>query len=43
MSPNEVTSNMIIALINQRFISTPEEVTSAYKEIFKAVTKPLDK
>ena len=41
MSPSEATSNMVIALINQKFIGTPEEVAIAYKEIFKAVTKPM--
>ena len=40
MSPNQITSNMVIALIEQRFVCSPAEVSEAYKEIYKAVTNP---
>ncbi len=40
MNTTEATSNIVIALIEQRFLCTPEEVSNAYKEIFNAVSKP---
>lgn len=42
MNEREATSNIIVAMINNKFISTAEEISSAYKEIFKAVYNPLD-
>lgn len=42
MSDTEATSNIIVAMINNKFVSTPEEIATAYKEIFKAVYKPLE-
>jgi hypothetical protein len=40
MDATEATSNIVIAMINSKFISTPEEISSAYKEIYKAVRYP---
>lgn len=41
MNPTEATSNIVVALINAKFISDPEEVAEAYKTIFEAVRNPL--
>lgn len=40
MNAVEATSNIIIAMINNKYLSTPEEISSAYKEIYKAVRYP---
>ena len=42
MNATEATSNIIIAMINNKFIANPEEISSAYKEIYKAVNCPTD-
>lgn len=42
MNATEATSNIVIAMITSKFISTPEEISSAYKEIYKAVRCPED-
>lgn len=43
MNDKEVTSNIIVAMINNKFIATSEDISTAYKEIFKAVYNPLEK
>lgn len=40
MGATEATSNIIIATINNKFISTPEEISEAYKSIFSAIRNP---
>lgn len=40
MSQTESTTNIIVAMINNHFICTPEDVSSAYKTIFDAVSHP---
>ena len=40
MQSTEATTNIIVAMINNRFISSPEEISKAYKEIYKAVKYP---
>lgn len=42
MNVTEATSNIIITMINNKYLSTPEEISSAYKEIYKAVNYPED-
>lgn len=41
MNSTEATSNIVVALINAKFISEPEEVAAAYKTIYEAVRNPL--
>ena len=40
MGKIEATTNIIIALINNHFISTPSEIVEAYKTIYKVVENP---
>ena len=40
MGKIEATTNMVIALINNHFVSTPEEVSEAYKTIAKTIENP---
>lgn len=40
MNATEAASNIVIAMINNKFISTSEEISTAYKEIYKAVRNP---
>ncbi len=40
MGKIEATTNMVIALINNRFIATPDDVVEAFKTIYKAVENP---
>ena len=40
MGSTESTTNMVVALINIKAITSPEQVAEAYKTIFKAVTNP---
>lgn len=40
MGKIEATTNIIIALINNHFISTPDEIVGAFKTIYEAVEKP---
>lgn len=42
MNEIEATSNIIVAMINNKFLSTSDEISIAYKEIFNAVYRPLD-
>lgn len=42
MDSTEATSNIIIALINNHFISSKDDIVTAYKEIYKAVRNPDD-
>lgn len=42
MTPTEATSNIIVAMINNKFINTPEEIAIVYKTIYQAVYSPLD-
>lgn len=42
MNETEATSNIVIAMINSKFISMPDEIAEAYKVIYKAVNNPLD-
>lgn len=42
MNATEATSNIIIAMINNKFIADSEEISSAYKTIYKAVNYPED-
>lgn len=42
MNETEATSNIIVAMINNKFISTPDEIATAYKIIFNAVLRPLE-
>lgn len=40
MNATEATSNIIVAMINNHFICSPEDVSNAYKIIFDAVNHP---
>lgn len=40
MNSTEATSNIIIAMINNKFICTPEDVVEAYKVIYPAIRHP---
>lgn len=40
MNATEATSNIIIAMVNSKFISTPDEVAEAYKTIYSVVRNP---
>lgn len=40
MNSTEATANIIIAMINNKYLATPEDVSKAYKEVFKAVRYP---
>lgn len=40
MNPTEHTTNIVIALINNHFISTPDDIVKAYKTIYNAVENP---
>lgn len=40
MNPTEATSNIIVAMINNHFICSPEDVNAAYKTIYDTVTHP---
>lgn len=42
MNATEATSNMVTALINNKFITTPNEVVQAYKDIYEIVRYPFD-
>lgn len=42
MNPTENASNIIIAMINNNYIATPEQVSEAYKVIYSAIVNPLD-
>lgn len=39
MDATEATSNIIVAMINNHFLNTPDEVSDAYKVIYKAIRK----
>ena len=43
MNPSQHTTDIIVAMINNKFISTNDEIATAYKEIYKAVYEPLEK
>ena len=40
MGKIEATTNIVIALINNHFVSIPEEVSEAYKTISKTIGNP---
>ncbi len=40
MGKIESTTNIVIALINNHFISTPDQIVEAFKTIYKAVENP---
>lgn len=40
MNSIEATSNIIIALINNRFINSPDDIVEAYQKIHKVVRHP---
>lgn len=40
MNHTEATSNIIVAMINNHYINNPEDVSTAYKIIFEAVSNP---
>lgn len=40
MGKIEATTNMVIALVNNHFISTPDEIVETFKTIYKAVDNP---
>lgn len=42
MDTKECVTNIIVAMINNNCIGTVEQVSEAYKTIFKTVYKPLD-
>lgn len=42
MNATEATANLIVAMINNKFISTSEEIAEAYKIIYKSVRTPYD-
>ena len=42
MNSIEATSNIIISMINNHFISSPEDIVTAYKKIHEAVRHPED-
>ena len=42
MDRNEATTNMVVALINLKAITSPDEVAEAYKKIYKAVLNPTE-
>lgn len=37
MNSIEATANMVVALINNKFITNPDDVAQAYKTIYAAV------
>lgn len=40
MNPTEASSNIIVAMINNGYICTPEDIAEAYKIIYTAVNYP---
>lgn len=40
MNAAEVSCNIVVAMINNRFLATPEDISEAYKTIYKAVRFP---
>ena len=40
MGKIEATTNIVVALINNHFVSTPSDVVEAFKTIYKAVENP---
>jgi hypothetical protein len=40
MNPTEAATNIVTALINNKFITTPETASKAYKIIFETIVKP---
>ena len=40
MGKIESTTNIVIALINNHFISTPDQIVEAFKTIYKGVENP---
>ena len=42
MNSIEATSNIIISLINNRFISSPDDIVEAYQKIYKVIKNPND-
>lgn len=40
MGITEATTNIVIAMINIKAVTTPDEISQAYKEIYKAVRNP---
>ena len=40
MNPTEATSNIVIALINSKYVQHAKDVPALYKEIYKAVAQP---
>lgn len=42
MSPKDNATNIIIAMINNNYIATPEQVSEAYKVIYSTIVNPLD-
>lgn len=42
MNQTEATSNIIVAMINNHFISNPTDISAAYKIVFEAVSNPYN-
>lgn len=40
MQSIEASANIVIAMINNKFLSTPEEAAEAYKTIYNAISNP---
>lgn len=40
MNPTEHTTNIVIALINNSRVSTPDQVCEAYKKIYSTIINP---
>lgn len=40
MNTTEAASNIIVAMINNKFIASPEEIAEAYKTIHYAIRYP---
>lgn len=40
MNPIEATSNIIVAMINNKFINSPEDIATAFQTVYKAVRHP---
>ncbi len=40
MNATEAVTNIVIAMINIKAVITPEDISKAYKEIYKAVRNP---
>ncbi len=42
MDSNEATTNMVVALINIKCLTKPDEIAEAYKTIYKVVANPYE-